>query len=288
MSSVACSKRRHGDARREEVWIRASRSRELPFQLGAAPSPHQPSQVGWSCPWRRVRRAQQVRGGGRSCSVDCPGLGALQASRAYLRSEAHRGHHVKPPIASGMVHTRSSTSAPAKPGLSGRHSHGLVVPLEKEPESTTEVGATCCAAWSLWDGESKIMPTAATAAAATYCGGGALGLSCLPAAAAALPLLSLLRSQLLLVAGHTVATSAAFGGLLELQQDLEFGGGGGGGGWCPCNGKSSQGFPVDTLMGWSASKASKATAIRSCSVLPLALAHGAAGPRLEAQVPVSC
>ena len=44
-----------------------------------------------------------------------------------------------------------------------------------------EVGATCCAAWSLWDGESMIMPTAATAAAATYYGGGALGLSCLPA-----------------------------------------------------------------------------------------------------------
>ena len=104
--------------------------------------------VGWS---------QQARGGGRSCSVECPGIGALQASRANQRSEAHRGHHVKPPIASGMVHTRSSTSAPAKLGLSGRHSHGLVVPLEKEPESTTEVGATCCAACSLWDGESKIM-----------------------------------------------------------------------------------------------------------------------------------
>ena len=71
--------------------------------------------MGWSCPWRRNRRAQQVRGGGRSCSVDCPEIGALQASRANLRSEAHRaGHHVKPPIASGMVHARSSTSAPAK------------------------------------------------------------------------------------------------------------------------------------------------------------------------------
>ena len=42
--------------------------------------------MGWSCPWRRNRRAQYVRGGGRSCSVDCPGMGALQASRAYLRS----------------------------------------------------------------------------------------------------------------------------------------------------------------------------------------------------------
>ena len=54
--------------------------------------------VGCSCPWRRNRRAQQFRGGGRSCSVDCPGMGALQASRAYLRSEAHRGHHVKLPF----------------------------------------------------------------------------------------------------------------------------------------------------------------------------------------------
>ena len=42
--------------------------------------------MGWSCPWRRNWRAQQVRGGGRSCSVDCPEMGALQASRANLRS----------------------------------------------------------------------------------------------------------------------------------------------------------------------------------------------------------
>ena len=62
----------------------------------------------------------------------------------------------------------------------------------------------------------------------TYCGGGALGLSCLPAAAAALPLLSLLRSQLLLVAGHTVATSAACWSFSRTWR-----GGGGGGGLVP-------------------------------------------------------
>ena len=105
------------------------------------------------------------------------------------------------------------------------------MPLEKEPESTTEVGATCCAAWSLWDGESKIMPTAATAAAATYCGGGALGLSCLPACCCCC-------TALIISAAEPAAAGCGpyggdLGGLLELQQDLEGGGGGGRGGLVP-------------------------------------------------------
>ena len=80
----------------------------------------------------------------------------------------------------------------------------------------------------------------------TYCGGGALGLSCLPACCCCC-------TALIISAAEPAAAGCGpyggdLGGLLELQQDLE---GGGGGGWCPCNSKSSQGFPVDTLMGWS-------------------------------------
>ena len=41
-------------------------------------------------------------------------------------------------------------------------------------------------------------------------------------------------------AGHGVATSAARWSFSRTWS--------GGGGWCPCNGKSSQGFPIDTLM----------------------------------------
>ena len=80
--------------------------------------------------------------------------------------------------------------------------------------------------------------------------------ACLPAC---LPACCCCTALIISAAEPAAAGSGPYGGdlggLLELQQDLEWGGGvgwggggGGGGGWCPCNGKSSQGFPVDTLM----------------------------------------